>query len=117
MDYSIQFYGHLKGGAAAKGLPPMIQTSMVFRTVSQEEHPNKLKERDQMEAFLDGYVTMLSGSAGMSVDLALEDDAKSDLGWGRGKFIPWHMIRYVSYSVRKIVGEMPAMDDPKVVLN
>ena len=117
-DYVVTFYGHLKGGVGAKGLPPVVQTAMVFRTQApSEENPNIGDERKQMENFLDNYATMLSRSAGMSVDLSLKDDVKSDQGWGRGKFIPWHMIRYVSYAVRKLSSEMPSTDGNKVVLN
>ena len=118
MDYSILFYGHLKSGAAAKGLPARIQTGGTFRPVPKEEDEHQRDERTQVEHFIDAMAINLARSGGMYAEFDTADDDKSDKEWGRGKFVPWHMIRYVSYAVRKITGgKTPSMDDPSVVLN
>lgn len=118
MDYSVIFYGHLKSGAAAKGLPARIQTGGTFRPKPQAEDEHGRDERTQVEHFIDGMAINLAHSSGMYAEFDMPDDEKSDKEWGRGKLIPWHMIRYVSYAVRKITGgKTPDINDPGVVFN
>lgn len=118
MDYSVIFYGHLKGGAASKGLPDRIETGGTFRTVPKEEDEHRRTEHQQVEAFIDGMAINLARSSGMYAEFDMPDDVKSDKEWGRGKLVPWHMIRYMSYAVRKVTGgKTPDVTDPGVVLN
>lgn len=119
MDYSVIFYGHLKGGEKARaGLPARIESAATFRTVSPAEHPHQWDERRQIETYIEAQAVNLARSSGMYAEFDMPDDVKSDKEWGRGKLVPWHMIRYMSYAVRKITGGLtPSMDDPKVVLN
>ena len=118
MDYSILFYGHLKSGKLTEGLPATIQTGGTFRPVPKEEDERHRDERTQVEHFIDAMAINLARSGGMYAEFDTSDDEKSDKEWGRGKFVPWHMIRYVSYAVRKITGgKTPDINDPGVVLN
>ena len=118
MDYSILFYGHLKSGKLTEGLPATIQTGGTFRPIPKDEHEQGWSEQKQVENFVDSMAINIAKSSGMYAEFSLPEDEKSDKEWGRGKFVPWHMIRYVSYAVRKITGgKTPSMDDPSVVLN
>lgn len=118
MDYSILFYGHLRRGPLTEGLPARIQTGGTFRPVPKEEDERHRDERTQVENFIDSMAINIARSAGMYTEFDMPDDEKSDKEWGRGKFVPRHMIRYVSYAVRKITGgKTPDINDPGVVLN
>jgi hypothetical protein len=118
VDYSVIFYGHLRSGKLTDGLPARIETGGTFRTVPKEEDEYKRDEKKQVEAFIDGMALNLARSSGMCAEFDMPDDVKSDKEWGRGKLVPWHMIRYMSYAVRKITGgTTPDINDPKVVLN
>jgi hypothetical protein len=118
VDYSVIFYGHLRRGPLTDGLPARIETGATYRTVPKEEHERGLSEKAQIESFIDGMAINLARSSGMYAEFDMPDDVKSDKEWGRGKLVPWHMIRYMSYAVRKITGgTTPDVNDPKVVLN
>jgi hypothetical protein len=117
VDYAVTFYAHLRGGVLANGLPPRVESSATFRTVPAEQHPQGVDERAQLENYLESQAVTLAKSSGMYAAFDVVGDEKSDKEWGRGKFVPMHMIRYISYSVRRLVGLTPSMNDEKVVLN
>lgn len=111
------FYGHLKRGKLTEGLPPIIETGGVLRTCHADDHPDGLSEQDQIESFIERQATNLMRSSGMHAEFTTKEDIKSDKQWGRGKLVPWHMIRFVSYAVRKVVGRTPDADDEGLVVN
>lgn len=108
-DYFVSFNGHLKEGSRPDGWPKIVQDKFVYRS----ENPAQLVE------YLNEKARRIKQDGGMTVEVKEpypDDDLKSDDQFGNGKFIPLHMIAYISYTVRTTAAPMPDVGDEGVIL-
>jgi hypothetical protein len=84
-----------------KGWPDTIEFAVVYRTDDAED----------LRKFLQAKGNEIRLHQGVFATVDLPGQEKSDEEFGRGKFVPMHMFTHVSFSVRKLAGEMPDEND------
>lgn len=102
MDYSIRFIGHvIETRKPTKDWPDMIEYQVVFRA----------DEEKAVRDFLTLKGNEIKLYQGIFTQIDLPGQEKSDMEFGNGKFVPMHMFTHVSFSVRRLAGEMPDEND------
>jgi hypothetical protein len=107
MQYSVRFIGHVKEPRLI-GWPETVEFSAIYQASSMEE----------FEEWMNAMGTRLKIEQGITAtNCNLPGQEKSDVEFGNGKFVPNHMLTHISYSVRKLAGDMPTQKPEKGDLN
>lgn len=108
-DYLICFNGHLLESSRPEGWPKVVYDKTVFRV---KENAAELAD------YMNGKVSDFQHRGGMTIgrgDIEIDNEIESDKEFGNGLFVPMHMIAFMSYTVKRLVGAVPP-DDNKVVM-
>ena len=99
-DYFVSFNGHLVESTRPDGWPKVVSDKVVVRSQSLDTLVNAVNQKAEQIKH-DGGLTVTMD------DIDLGDDLKSDKGFGKGIYVPMHMIAYISYTVRTLVTVVP----------
>lgn len=113
----MSFNGHLLEGSRPKGWPTIVKDKFIY----QAEDPDHLVEylnKKAAEIKRDNGMTIILEPKEVDPDCEDRDgdDLKSDERFGNGKFVPMHMISYISYTVRKLANIVPEIGSDGIVL-
>jgi hypothetical protein len=111
IDYFVSFNGHLVESTRPEGWPKVVRDKFVYRA----------KEVSTLLDFLNKKAKEYQNSEGMTVETeegmgSDNPDLISDKDFGKGVYVPMHMIAYISYTIRRMSAEMPDTEDPGVVI-
>jgi len=106
VDYSVRFIGHVDEDKRPNCFPETVELAVVYHTHNIEE----------LKQFLNQVSEGIRRDGGLQCNVDLPGQLESDPEFGNGKFVPMHMFTHLSFSVRRLTGEVQNPGDPGVVL-
>jgi hypothetical protein len=106
VDYSVKFIGHVKT-QRPKGWPATIENTSVYRAVGTDD-------KKELYEYLSAMGEKIKMEQGIYASLDLPGQEQSMDDFGNGKFVPMHMFTHVSFSVRRLSGMVPDIENEGV---
>ncbi len=110
-DYFVSFNGRLVESSRPDGWPQFVQDKFVFRAENATQLVEALNTKAQNIKNQGGMTVVLDDDLEVNIP-----DLVSDSEFGRGVYVPMHMIAYIAYTVKKMITAMPDLGDKGVIL-
>jgi hypothetical protein len=116
-DFYVSFNGFLKEDSRPDGWPRVVRNAAIYRADKADDLTGTLNEKAKTFQEAHGMnVTFDKGDLDKVRDWirhASPDEPVSDPKFGNGFFIPMHMIAFINYTVRPIVGQVQEVTEAK----
>jgi len=101
VDYLVRFFGHVMETRRPRGWPAVVEHHAVCRADNAEE----------ASKYIANLARQIKIEQGMFSNFDLPGDTASDTEFGNGKFVPMHMLTHISFSVRRMDGEVRPQEE------
>lgn len=115
MDYFVSFNGYLVERTRPDGWPKVVRDKFVYRAERVEKLIEGLNGKAKEYQTLGGMNIVFDQSEEKEIEASIALDCgeqmKTDPLFGKGFFVPMHMIAFINYTIRPLSGVVTSPED------